>query len=221
MQLQLPGSLGRVGARQSRTRALFLAVLTAALTCLGLCQARAARADVYQLCAGYTACSTAGFSTHGYEYEADSMWWRMYAGDNCTNYAAYVESQIYGVPEPAVLLGDAGQWAENAESQGIPVDDTPTIGSVAEWDEGTPGMGGYGHVAIVEAVGPDKSYIDVSQSGMGSSYDGFDWERVAAAGGSWQPWPSSFIHFAGTRMPVTFPQPGNWLPGAEIVVPGT
>jgi surface antigen len=220
MQLQLPGSLGRVGARRSRTRALSLAVLTAALTCLGLYQAGAARADAYELCAGYTACSIGGYSTHGYEYAEGTMWWRMYAGDNCTNYAAYVESQIYGVPEPAGLLGDGGQWAANAAAQGIPVDTTPTVGSVAEWDADTPSMGGYGHVAIVEAVGADDSYIDVSQSGMGASDDGFDWERIYADGGSWEPWPSSFIHFSGTRMPATFPQPGNWLPGAEIVVPG-
>ncbi len=172
------------------------------------------------LCAGYSACSTGSFLTHGYEDAAGTMWWRMYAGDNCTNYAAYVESQIYGVPEPAIELGDGGQWAERAEEQGIPVDGTPTVGSVAEWDEGAPGMGGYGHVAVVEAVGPNDSYVDVSQSGMGTSADGYDWERIYSSGGSWEPWPSNFIHFAGSRMPVVLPQPGRWLPGAEIVLTG-
>jgi surface antigen len=144
----------------------------------------------------------------------------MYPGINCTNYAAYVESQVYGVSRPSTLLGDADQWAARASESGIPVDATPAPGAIAVWGADTRGMGGYGHVAVVESVSPDGSYIDVSQSGMGTANDGYDWERVYRSGGSWEPWPESFIHFTGPRMPGTLPQLGLRRAGAEPVVVG-
>ncbi len=153
------------------------------------------------LCSGYKACSTGGFTTNDYAANEKTSWWRMYPGDNCTNYVAYVESQVFGVTEPTYLLGDADQWAANAGANGVPVDDTPTVGAVAFWGAGTVGMKRYGHVAIVEAVGPNASYIDVSQSGMGKSDNGYDWERIYAASTAWEPWPNSFIHFPGANIP--------------------
>jgi surface antigen len=219
MQLRLQGGLELSRAIAPRRTSVFFGVLTAALACLALCTA-GARADTSELCAGYAACTAAGFSTHDYEYAADESWWSMYPGDNCTNYAAFVESQAYGVPTPDVLLGDGYQWGERAAEAGIPVDDNPTVGSVAVWGADAPGMGGYGHVAVVEAVAPDGSYIDVSQSGMGSADDGYDWERIYRAGGSWEPWPGSFIHFAGPAIPGTLPRAGLRIAGAELVVPG-
>jgi surface antigen len=180
----------------------------------------ASAADTPILCGGYTGCSTGAFTTHGYEHAADTSWWSMYAGDNCTNYVAFVESQVYGVPTPRYLLGDADQWASNAAAHGVEVDTTPTVGSVAAWGADTAGMSGYGHVAVVEAVGPNDSYIDVSESGMGTSADGFDWERIYAHQSSWEPWPSDFIHFSDTKFPAAMPQPGTRIAGAEIAVPG-
>lgn len=153
------------------------------------------------LCSGYTACSTDGFTTNGYAANEKTSWWRMYPGNNCTNYVAYVESQVFGVTEPTYLLGNADQWAANAGANGVPVDDTPTVGAVAFWGANTVGMKRYGHVAIVEAVGPNNSYIDVSQSGMGKSDDGYDWERIYAGSTTWEPWPNSFIHFPGANIP--------------------
>ena len=41
------------------------------------------------LCTGYTACKQAGYSDAGYSANNDTMYWRMYAGHNCTNYVAY------------------------------------------------------------------------------------------------------------------------------------
>jgi surface antigen len=145
------------------------------------------------------------------------MWWAMYPGDNCTNYVAYVESHVYGVATPHSLLGDGGDWGYNAAAQGVPVNATPTVGSVAVWDMGS-GIP-QGHVAIVQAVGPRDRYIVVSQSGMGEDADGFDWQRVDRSGGSWEPWPSSFIHFTGTNMPGSVNRPthfvGLWDASAE------
>jgi surface antigen len=188
---------------------VLLAVLTTSLIGLNLTSVAAARADSGaatgavggELCSGYAACSTDGFTTNGYPANASTSWWRMYPGVNCTNYVAYVESQIFDVTAPAYLLGNAYQWAGNASASGVPVNDTPSVGAVAYWGSSATGMGHYGHVAIVQAVGPNGSYIDVSQSGMGKSDDGYDWQRIYANSTSWEPWPDSFIHFPGTKIP--------------------
>ena len=41
------------------------------------------------LCTGYTGCRNAGYSDAGYGAVNSRMYWRMYSGHNCTNYAAY------------------------------------------------------------------------------------------------------------------------------------
>ncbi len=204
------------------TRTISRLALLLTLLCVALAPlAGTAQAADSQLCSGYVACNAGTFTTHGYENAAGTSWWSMYAGINCTNYVAYVESQVYGVSRPSLLLGNAYQWAANAAAMGIPVDSTPRVGAVAVWGAGTPGMGSDGHVAVVEAVAADGSYIDVSQSGMALSGDGFDWERVYRTGGSWEPWPSSFIHFAGPAIPGTVPQLGLWMPGAKLAIAGS
>jgi surface antigen len=218
MKPELEGGLERRGLPMPGNATLLLAVLAATLCLISAQFAGSARADTFELCGGYTACAVTPYTTHGYENAADQSWWSMYPGVNCTNYAAFVESQVYGVPTPGVLMGDAYQWAERATEVGIPVDNTPTVGSVAVWGADSPGMGGYGHVAVVESVGP--GYIDVSQSGMGTQEDGYDWERIARAGGSWEPWPTSFIHFAGPGVPGTVPQAGHRIRGAELTMAG-
>ncbi|HEX3617495.1 MAG TPA: CHAP domain-containing protein [Solirubrobacteraceae bacterium] len=192
----------------------------ATLCALALWFTGAARADNSLLCAGYTPCGGPAYTTHGYPAVADQSWWSMYPGVNCTNYAAFVESQVYGVPTPGVLLGDAYQWAQRASETGIPVDQTPTVGSVAVWGSDAAGMGGYGHVGVVESIGPDGSYIDVSQSGMGTADSGFSWERVYRSGSSWESWPSSFIHFAGSGSSTALPRAGSRMSGAELVAAG-
>ncbi len=104
--------------------------------------------------------------------------WRMFPGNNCTNYAAYVESTVFGAPAPSYLLGNAGQWAAAAAAHGVTVNGVPSVGAVAEWDGGAPGMGAAGHVAVVEQVGGDGRYIVISQQAIGSDPDGYDWTRI-------------------------------------------
>ena len=214
------GGLRPTHAATAGRATLRVAALGAALCALALWFAGAARAETSELCAGYTPCSAPGLTTHGYQSAAYQSWWSMYPGINCTNYAAFVESQIYGVPTPGLLLGDAYQWSGRAAEAGVPVDQTPTVGSVAVWGADAPGMGGYGHVGVVESIGPGGSYIDVSQSGMGSTNDGYTWERVYRDGASWESWPSSFIHFAGSGTSAALPTAGSRLPGAELVSAG-
>ena len=148
------------------------------------------------VCHGYVACSTGAYSTHGYDRHSQTMYWSMYAGNNCTNYVAFVESTLFGVATPIYRLGDAGQWPGNAASHGALVNHVPTVGSVAEWNGGSPGIPSPGHVAIVEAVGPHSSYIVISQQNV-SDVNGYDWVRISAdrTQNQWEQWPSNFIHF--------------------------
>jgi surface antigen len=149
------------------------------------------------LCAGYGGCLARGHSDHGYPAHAGASFWRMTAGNECTNYVAYVESRVFHVRAPSYLLGNAGQWAATAAAHGVVVNHAPAVGAVAEWDGGAPGMGPEGHVAVVEQVGPDHRFIVISQQHMGYSANGYDWTRINAGfpAGDWQEWPDHFLHF--------------------------
>jgi surface antigen len=144
------------------------------------------------LCGGYTACSQGLFSTHGYPSHAGTSYWQMYAGDNCTNYVAYTES-TFGVVTPSYDLGNADQWVAATTAHGVTVNHTPTVGAIAVWSAD---MGYSGHVAVVEALGPNDSYIVISQQHMIVA-DGYDWVRIYpdASKNQWQDWPNAFIHF--------------------------
>jgi peptidoglycan hydrolase CwlO-like protein len=54
--------------------------------------------------------------------------------------------------------GNANQWDDNARASGIPVDDNPTVGSVAISNAGT-----YGHAMWIQAVSADKTQVYVQQ----------------------------------------------------------
>jgi hypothetical protein len=177
------------------------AALMVTAACLLACSG-GAQAAGRRVCDGYAACTAAGSPSHDYGGHAATSYWLMSAGDECTNYAAYVEQTAYGVPAPGYILGDGGSWAMTAAAHGVAVDHTPTVGAVAEWDDGTDGIGGPGHVGVVEAVGHVGNridWIDVSQQHIDTDVDGYDWERIYphSSPSSWEPWPSHFIHFAG------------------------
>ncbi len=150
------------------------------------------------LCSGYTACSQGTFTTHGYQNHSGSSYWTMYPGDNCTNYVAFVESTEYQVPTPTFNLGDGGLWATAAAQNGVLVNSTPAVGSVAVWSGGSSGMGADGHVAVVEAVGPNDTYIVISQQHIFNDVNGYDWTVINAdaSQNQWEQWPDSFIHFS-------------------------
>ena len=199
----LPG-IPRSSGRAHGGRAHVLSACAALLVTLTglLAGSGGARAAGTRVCDGYAACTAAGFPSHDYGGHAESSYWLMSAGDECTNYAAYVEQTVYGVAAPGYILGDGGSWAMTAAAHGVAVDHIPTIGAVAEWDDGTDGIGGPGHVGVVEAVGRIGNritWIDVSQQHIDSDADGYDWERIYAQSSpsTWEPWPSHFIHFAG------------------------
>jgi surface antigen len=157
---------------------------------------RAAGVPSVVLCEGWVNCTKGGYPSYGYQVHAATAYWRMYPGNDCTNYTAYVESTVYGVAPPGYLLGNAGQWPASAAAHGVVVNNTPSVGAVAEWDGGTVGMGSLGHVGVVEQVGPKNSYIVVSQQGLIGT-DGYQWTQINAGypATQWQEWPSHFIHF--------------------------
>lgn len=182
-----------------------------------------ASASVTQLCEGYAGCADEGMSNAGYRAVNDTMFWRMYPGHNCTNYAAYrmVRAGMANI-RPWSGEGNASNWGRANRSI---TDGTPAVGAVAWWDAYAGPAGSSGHVAYVEQVlSPDV--VIVSQDSWRGE---FSWARVVRGSGSW---PSGFIHFhdapltntarpalSGTpKVGATLSSsPGTWSPGDATI----
>ncbi len=151
-------------------------------------------------------CNVAPYTTYNYKNEMSTLYWpgTGASGTECTNYAAFVESSVYGVPTPKYALGHATNWATAAEQHGVTVNQTPTVGSVAQWKANDHDIGSDGHVAIVDAVGPNDSYIVVSQDNWSTDTNKYGWALILAGTlNQGEPWPDNFIHFPATRLPTT------------------
>jgi surface antigen len=175
------------------------------------------------LCVGYDGCEAAGMGNGGYRAQSGKMWWRMYAGHNCTNYVAYrlVKS---GMPNtrPWTGSGNATNWGPaNPKIR----DSVPAVGAVAWWTANAPPAGSAGHVAYVEKV-VSANEIIVSQDFWGGN---FSWARITRGGGRW---PTGFLHFndrgfTNTALPTVSGTPrvgatltatgGAWKPAAATV----
>lgn len=138
------------------------------------------------LCYGYSACAAAGMSSAGYATANKKMYWRMYAGHNCTNYVAYRMVQS-GLPNtrPWTGGGNATYWGTAVPKL---TNSTPTVGAVAWWKANQGPAGSAGHVAYVEQVVSADEIIISQDSWRGD----FSWARVTRSSGNW---PSGFIHF--------------------------
>ncbi len=198
-KLRLAAKLNKRNRRLIALAGVPLMAIAGVAVPLALNHAHAGQASAgsQALCTGWARCSHHGYSSYGYPRHEWHSYWRMSAGDECTNYAAYVESAVYHVRAPRYLLGNGGEWAATAAAHGVRVNHKPSVGAVAEWDASAPGMGPVGHVAVVEAVGPHDSYIYISQQHMGDIRDDYDWIKISAhaSADAWQEWPSHFIHF--------------------------
>ncbi len=164
------------------------------LTLLGmllglLVTAAPATASSTILCKGFTACANAGYSNFGYApTNYKKMWWRMYAGHNCTNYVAYRMVRAgMSATRPWSGSGDARNWGVVFGSR---TNQTPTVGSVAWWSSN--------HVAYVQRV-VDANTIIVSEDHYGGD---FDWRRITRSGGGW---PTGFIHLVDEALTATAP----------------
>jgi len=194
----------RTRLRRPARIAVTLGLLLGGMAALGVAAAAPALADT-QLCGGaaYSACINDGYSDHGYGEQSDwstQSYWGAYPGHNCTNYVAYVETTVNSAPNPGNGLGDAYQWAKAAAVEGIPVNSTPAIGAVAQWNSDAGGVSSDGHVAYVESVNSNGS-ITVSEDSYpyAQEPDGFfDWRTISAGSADW---PSNFIHFKDLAPP--------------------
>ncbi|GAB3767259.1 hypothetical protein GCM10027600_18660 [Nocardioides ginsengisegetis] len=176
---------------------LVLGLLLATLGPLAPARADVSRQSARQasgvsiLCTGYVGCRDRGYSNSGYQAANDQMYWLMYSGHNCTNYAAYRMVQS-GLPNSRPWSGGG-----NAEYWGIYMksitDDVPAVGAVAWWRENASPAGSAGHVAYVEQVISSNEII-VSQDSWGGD---FSWARITRGGGSW---PSGFVHFNDVKL---------------------
>jgi surface antigen len=130
-------------------------------------------------------------SDGGYGTASRTMYWRMYAGHNCTNYAAYrmVRSGLANT-RPWTGSGNATNWGS---AMSRITNGTPAVGAVAWWRAGVKPAGSAGHVAYVERV-VSASEIIVS---MDSWHGDFSWARVTRTSGGW---PSGFVHFNDVRL---------------------
>lgn len=182
-----------------------------------------ASATVTTLCKGYTGCVRAGMSDSGYSSRSSTMYWQMYSGHNCTNYAAYRMVQA-GMPNvrPWTGSGNATNWGY---AMSRITDGTPAVGAVAWWKAGVKPAGSAGHLAYVEKV-ISADEIIVSQDVWGGD---FSWARITRTSSGW---PSGFIHFsdAGVRnaaVPTVkgtarvgsalTASPGQWSPSSAAV----
>ncbi len=183
-----------------------------------------AHATITYLCTGYSGCASEGYGNAGYRGASDRMYWQMYSGHNCTNYAAYrmVKS---GLPNERPWSGGGNAMYWGTEMRRI-TDDTPMVGAVAWYKANVPGAGSVGHVAYVEKVVSRRKII-LSEDSWGGD---FGWKTVTRRGTGW---PSGFIHFndrevRATSAPEVVGTPtvgeqvrvdtGRWRPDANLAV---
>lgn len=97
---------------------------------------------------------------------------RGYAYRNCTDYVAW-KLQSLGVADSWTRgLGNGGDWYDKAANKNdLGRGDTPKVGAAAIVPSNTPGYGGYGHVAYVEAVDKDSSGTVTSITVSEYNYD--------------------------------------------------
>jgi surface antigen len=110
--------------------------------------------------------------------------WNFYEGQ-CTSWVAYRLNELNGIAftnqyRGNGIWGDASSWGQHAKSLGIPVNGTPSVGSVAWYS--------FGHVAYVDQVNSPTSVV-ISE--MNYDYDnGFRVRTITTSSG----WPTGFIH---------------------------
>ncbi len=138
------------------------------------------------LCTGYAGCRNAGYSDAGYGAVNSRMYWRMYSGHNCTNYAAYRMIQAgMSTDRPWDGTGMAYNWGH---ARSDITNQRASVGAVAWWDRYSGGIGSSGHVAYVERVVSADEIVISEDSWSGD----FHWRTITRDSGRW---PSGFVHF--------------------------
>ncbi|MGV0169079.1 phage tail tip lysozyme [Furfurilactobacillus sp. WILCCON 0119] len=90
-----------------------------------------------------------------------------YYNRECTSFVAW-RLKHQGIADNLIENnGNGGEWAANARKKGVQVDHSPSVGCVAEFEDG-----GYGHVAIVAAVKGSKVDLEEYNWATASTPDG-------------------------------------------------
>jgi len=180
----LPREVMTSHLRHLSTRLLALAVVATGLTVATVATTAPAEAATMVReckvtgngCVSFT--GYAGKSVWGYPVSS--------RGTNCVNYVAYRLAKN-GVARQS-SMGNGGSWATNARKRGFRVDQTPRVGSIAQWNYGSAYAPSSGHVGYVEEV--TSSYVVISDNSYGGGYS----SRWRVPKGD-RNWPSNFIHF--------------------------
>jgi virginiamycin B lyase len=142
-----------------------------------------------------------------------------YGPHNCTLYAAF-RLETNGVADPG-NLGNAVSWATNAAAKGIQVNQTPSVGAIAQWNAGA---GGDGHVAYVESVDAGGSGITITEDNFvpatATSFPGGYTAEIHITRGS-AVWPANFIHFpTSSPKPLVTNYTGKGIDGPQGIAAG-
>lgn len=126
--------------------------------------------------------------------------WGFYKG-YCTSFVAWRMNRNAGPMTFYNLMdggrfSDAGNWAANARTLGIPVDTTPAVGAIAWWAAGT--ISPSGHVAYVEAVNANGSIVVEEYN-----YDPRVYTRRIVSLSDTRARPTGYIHFHDLPEPDT------------------
>ena len=161
---------------------------------IGLLSLEASLASRCRLATVTTPCTGSGYKcdTSGYGKVANKSTGRWLQATTARTTFAYRLIQD-GMPKNITWLHNGGDWAREAKKHHIPVDKTPTVGSVAQWNSGAGGMSSSGHVAYVIAVTPDSITVAEDNYSAGPMD-----VRVITKGDP--AWPSHFIHFSAAAM---------------------
>lgn len=81
-------------------------------------------------------------------------------------------------PDLSANLGEAREWDNNAEAQGWPVGQYPRRGDIAVFEPGIYGAPESGHVAVVEQVFDDGTYLSSQMDEKDCKYDSSNCGRV-------------------------------------------
>lgn len=139
---------------------------------------------------GYVAPRTTTYSTTSYSGGSSSAYYssasagNRYAWGNCTWYAYERRVQL-GRPVGS-FWGNANTWAYAAQASGLLVDGNPEAGAIMQ------NGGGYGHVAIVEAVNPG---VSITISEMNGYRFGGGFARVGRGDLSWAEATSGYYKY--------------------------
>lgn len=114
--------------------------------------------------------STNTGSSSGGQGTTNGDYGNAYVAGQCT-WWAYDRRKQMGIGTPS-YLGNGGQWWSSAPSYGLRVDHNPEVGAALSFLPGQDGADGfYGHVAVVEAVYGDGTFLISEMNALAGPYN--------------------------------------------------